>query len=69
MAEPGLLLPPMPHQAFNVIDHRPSPRKTEPNTEKPLPNTNPTQLNPFKINTLINFELGVLGLLGFSVLA
>ncbi|MGG7557767.1 hypothetical protein [Pseudomonas sp. ES3] len=69
MAEPGLLLTPMPHQAFNVIDHRPSPRKTEPNTEKPLPNTNPTQIKLFKINTFNNIELGVLGLLSFSVLA
>ncbi len=63
------LLAPVLQQHFHCLDHRPTPRKTEPNTENPLPNTNPTQINPFKINTLINCELSVLGLLGFSVLA
>ncbi|EZP64799.1 hypothetical protein BW43_03647 [Pseudomonas sp. RIT357] len=63
------LLAPVLQQHFHRLDHRPTPRKTEPNTENPLPNTNPTQINSFKINTLINFELSVLGLLGFSVLA
>jgi hypothetical protein len=65
----AVLSAPMLHQRFNFFDHRPFPRKTEPNTENTQPNTNPTQINPFKINIFINFELSVLGLLGFSVLA
>lgn len=63
------LLAPVLQQHFHCLDHRPIPRKTEPNTKKPPPNTNPTQLNPFKINIFNNIVLSVLGLLGFSAIA
>ncbi|MNY25647.1 hypothetical protein D3C86_1594450 [compost metagenome] len=63
------LLAPVLQQYFHCLDHRPSPRKTEPDTKNARPKTNPTQINLFKINTFINSELSVLGLLGLSVLA
>ena len=60
----AVLAGPMLHQRFNFFDHCPSPRKNEPNTKITKPNTDPTQINSFKINIFISFELGVLGLLG-----
>jgi hypothetical protein len=60
---------PVLHQHLNFIDHRPIPPKNRTQHRKPQPNTNPTQINLFKINIFNNFELSVLGLLGLSVLA
>ncbi|WP_265532299.1 hypothetical protein [Pseudomonas saponiphila] len=63
------LLAPVVQQLFDFLNHRAIPLKIEPDTKNAMPNTNPTQINPFKINIFINFELGVLGVLGLSVLA
>lgn len=65
----ALLLTPMNHQRFNFLNHRPRPPTIEPNTQILIPNTYPTHLQPFKINALIIFVLGVLGWLGLFVLA
>jgi hypothetical protein len=69
VANLAVLARPMLHQLFNFLDHRPSPRKTEPDTKNQQPNTNPTQINLFKINSLESSVFSVLGVLGFTVLA
>lgn len=64
------LLTPMLQQGFHFFDHRPDPPpKTKPDTENSIPNTNPTQLKPFKFNSPKSNVFSVLGVLGLTVLA